>query len=106
MKNKYCIVNINCPNEEIADKIANSLVTNKLASCVQIVQTWKSIYLWEWKIEKENEILIIVKTKLDLFDKIKKKVLENHPYDVPEIIALPIIEGNKEYLDWIDESLK
>jgi periplasmic divalent cation tolerance protein len=79
---------------------------NKLAACVNIIDNIKSIFWWQGKIDKAKEVLLIIKTKKKLIDKLIKKVKSLHSYAVPEIIALPIIAGNKKYLEWIDESVR
>jgi len=102
---KYTEIHITCPNMETAERIANHLVNHKYAACVQIIDTAKSVYLWNGKIEKQNEVLLIAKTRGRYFKKIEKTVKDLHPYTTPEIIALPIIKANDEYTRWIDESL-
>ena len=102
---KYIEIHVTCPNMEIAERIANSLVNDKYVACAQILDTWKSVYLWNWKIEKQNEILLLLKTRWRYFKKIEKTIKELHPYTTPEIIAIPIIKANDEYVKWIDESL-
>jgi len=102
---KYVQISITCPNIETADKISTALVNRKLVSCVQITDTIKSVYLWNWKIEKNHELILTAKTRARYFLTIEKTVKELHPYTTPEIIALPIIKWSDEYLRWIDESL-
>jgi len=87
------------------EEIAQKLVEEKLAACVNVVDKVSSLYWWQGKIEKDKENLLVVKTKADLFKKLVKRVKEIHPYTVPEIIALPIVDGNEDYLSWIDESV-
>lgn len=100
------VVFITTSSIEEAKKIGNSLVNESLAACTNIVSPVQSIFMWKGDLCDESEILIIAKTRLDLFDKLQLKVKELHSYEVPEIIALPIIEGNDEYLKWIkDETL-
>jgi len=103
MEFKYCVVLITTPPEE-AKKIANLIVEKKLGACTNVVKDIDSIYWWQGKIEKDRESLLIVKTRTDLFEKLKEEVKKVHPYTVPEIIALPIIAGNEDYLKWIDKS--
>ncbi|MBI4681693.1 MAG: divalent-cation tolerance protein CutA [Nitrospirae bacterium] len=102
--NKEIIVFITAPNEDEAAGIARSLVEARLAACVNIVKNVRSIYTWQGKIQDDSEVLMIAKTRRDLFDALSVKVKELHSYDVPEIIALPIIDGSEDYLKWLRES--
>ena len=77
------------------------MVNEKLAACTNIVSPVQSLFRWEEKLCDETETLIIAKTRLDLFEKLQVKVKELHSYEVPEIIALPIIKGNEDYLKWV-----
>lgn len=97
------VVYITAPNEEEAAKIAHALVEGKLAACVNIVKNIRSIYSWQGKIEDEAEVLMIVKTKKSLFNSLSAKVKELHSYTVPEVIALPIIDGIEDYLKWLSD---
>ncbi len=97
------VVYITASSEDEAAMIARTLVEEKLAACVNIVKDIRSIYSWQGKIEDEKECLMIVKTRLELFDALKTKVLGLHSYSVPEIIALPIVDGSEEYLKWLKE---
>lgn len=97
------VVFITVSSEDEAAKIAKALVENKLAGCVNIIKNIRSIYSWQGKIEDEPEVLMIAKTQKHLFDSLMKKVKELHSYTVPEIIALPIVEGSEEYLKWLRE---
>jgi periplasmic divalent cation tolerance protein len=97
------VVFITAPNEDEAAKIAKALVEARLAGCVNIIKDIRSIYSWHSKIEDEKEILMIVKTQKTLFNSLTEKVRELHSYAVPEIIALPIIEGSEDYLKWLEE---
>ena len=105
---KYIVVFITYPqeNERDAKELAKKLVENKLAACVNIVEGINSVYFWQGNIEDDKEKLLIVKTKMELFEELKQFVKQNHPYSVPEIIAMPIILGNEEYLKWLEESTK
>jgi len=95
------IVMVTCPEIDTAEKIASSLTAKKLAACVNITQDVKSVYRWMGKIVEGSERLLIVKSKQSLLSKIIQDVKLNHPYQVPEIVALPIIGGSKEYFDWL-----
>ena len=98
------IVLITCPNEEISEQIANSLLDQKLAACVNMMTPVTSLYTWEGEINRDEEMLLIVKSRTDLFESdLIPAVKEVHPYDVPEIIALPIIMGSEDYLSWIKD---
>jgi periplasmic divalent cation tolerance protein len=97
------IVLITAPREDEAAKIARALVESRLAGCVNIIKNIRSIYSWEGKIEDEKEVLMIAKTRKKLFKALSKKVRELHSYTVPEIIAIPIVEGSPDYLKWLKE---
>jgi len=99
------VVFITAPNEEEAAGIAKSLVESKLAACVNIIKGIRSIYTWRENIEDDSEVLMIAKTQGTLFDALSEKTRELHSYDVPEIIALPILYGSEEYLRWVRESI-
>lgn len=97
------VVTITAPNEDEAAAIAEALVESGLAACVNIVRDIRSIYAWEDKIVDEPEVLMIAKTRANLFSALKAKVLEMHSYSVPEIIAMPIVESSEDYLNWLKE---
>lgn len=97
------VVFITASTEDEAANIAKALVEARLAGCVNIIKNIRSIYSWEGKIEDEAEVLMIVKTRKALFDSLVKKVKELHSYTVPEIIALPVVEGSEDYLEWLKE---
>ena len=97
------VVFITASNEDEAAKISRALVEARLAGCVNIIKGVRSIYQWKEKIEDEPEVLMIVKTQRHLFPALSKKVKELHTYTVPEILALPIVEGSAEYLNWLKE---
>lgn len=83
--------------EELAEKI----IVSRLAGCVNIVSNVKSIYHWQGKIERDSEDLLVIKTKKSLFGKLKDFIKRNHPYTVPEIVALNVEDVNSEYLEWL-----
>ncbi|MBI5633144.1 MAG: divalent-cation tolerance protein CutA [Nitrospirae bacterium] len=100
---EFVVVLITAPNEDDAAKMANDLVASRLAACVNIIRNIRSIYRWQGKIEDEGEVLMLVKTKQESFRDLEKRVKEIHPYTVPEIIALPVIEGSADYLQWLSQ---
>jgi periplasmic divalent cation tolerance protein len=102
----YIVVFITTSSLEEAKKIANHLVENKIAACINIVEKINSTFFWKGNIENYDESLLIVKTKRSLFSKLKEEVKKLHSYTVPEIIAIPIVEGSEDYLNWIDETVK
>lgn len=95
---------ITAPSEDEAVRIAHALVESRLAACANIVMNIRSIYFWKGSIEDDAEVLMIVKTRKSLFHKLSEKVKEMHSYDVPEVIALPIVAGSEDYLNWLRES--
>jgi len=97
------VVYITAPNEEEGAKIARALVEERLAGCVNIVRPIRSIYRWRENIEDDTETLMIVKTQKRLFESLQKRVRELHSYTIPEIIAVPVVEGSSDYLKWLEE---
>ena len=96
------IILVTCPDKESANKIASSLIEKKLAACVNTIKNVESIFRWKGKIEKSSENLLIIKSKKRLLKKLIADVQQNHPYQLPEILALPIIGGSKAYIDWLN----
>lgn len=103
---EYFIFYVTVPNLEEGKKIGKSLVENKLAACVNIVDKVHSIYEWQGKIEEDTEFLLIIKTTSELSDRVIDKIEEIHSYDVPECIGFKIERGSKPYLDWIGHVTK
>jgi len=100
---KYIVVLITGPSRSVVRKIGLKIVKEKLAACVNIVPRVESIFGWQGRICRESETLMIVKTTSARFQKLEKRVMELHPYTVPEIIALPILKGSKNYLKWVSQ---
>jgi len=100
----HIVILITCASKEEAEKIANALVETKLAACVNIAGGVNSVFRWQGKLDKAEEILLIAKTQENKLAAVIDKVKSLHSYEVPEIIALPVVGGNTDYLKWIDES--
>ncbi len=100
------VVLITTASEEQARSIARLLLNQRKAACVNIMPKIESLYWWKGKLESAREILLIVKTKASLVSDIVDTVKKAHSYEVPEIIALPIIDGNEDYLKWIEGEVK
>ena len=100
---QYIAVFITAGSTEEAEKISRGLVEQKLAFCVQALPSIQSTYYWDNKICVDEEILLIAKTQDRLFDSLEKWVRENHSYDVPEVVAIPIVKGSVPYLKCIDD---
>ena len=98
------VVLVTASSFEEAKAIATSLIEAKLAACVNITSV-DSFYTWEGKINSEPEWQLIIKIDLEKFEQLSAKVQELHSYDVPEIIALPIVAGSSAYLDWLKENV-
>jgi len=96
----YCVILTTCGSQEEADSIAAGLVEARLAACVQQTPI-RSTYRWEGKIVKDEELLLFIKTRADLYPQIEAWIRSRHSYDVPEIIRLPVDAGLDDYLTWV-----
>lgn len=92
--------------KEDAQKIAKSLLEKRLAGCVQIIGPITSTYWWKGNIETAEEWFCVIKCRVDLYEALEKAIREVHTYEVPEILAMPVIAGNKSYLEWLNGELK
>ena len=101
MNSAHCMVLVTVPTPEEGDRIGEALLQKQLAGCINILPMTCSLYFWEGKLCKEPEYLLLIKTRTELFEPIVRLVEEIHPYELPEIIALPIVAGSA-YLEWID----
>jgi periplasmic divalent cation tolerance protein len=99
----YIQISTTTETKEQAQKIAQYLVEAKLAACVQITGPITSIYRWKGKVENAQEWFCLIKTTDDLYNKVEAAIKDLHTYETPEIIAVPIVKGSKEYLNWIYE---
>ncbi|MFH1032208.1 MAG: divalent-cation tolerance protein CutA [Chloroflexota bacterium] len=101
----YAVVLITTGTVDEAERISTELLSHKKAACVNIVPRVSSRFWWQGKIDSSQESLLIVKTKISLLDEVVELVKGIHSYQVPEVIALPIIGGNSDYLDWIESAV-
>jgi periplasmic divalent cation tolerance protein len=91
--------------KEDADRLARALVEERVAACVNVVPGLRSTYRWKGKVETDDELLLVIKTRRDRVEALKTALLSRHPYELPELVVLPIEAGHAAYLGWIDESL-
>ncbi len=97
------MVLVTVPSMDEGERIGESLVNAKLAACVNIIPSVRSIFFWEGKLCKENEALLVIKSREDIFESLIEHVKRVHTYTVPEIIALPITGGYQDYLQWVKD---
>ncbi len=102
----YVVVLVTCANKKEAGSIADALIKDKAAACVNIIDKIESVFWWQGKVDRSQEALLIIKSRKSKLSRIIKIVRSMHSYKVPEIIALPIAAGYKPYLDWIDDSIR
>ena len=102
----YCLIFISFPDQKTAEKIAKTLVDNQWAACIHILSPITSIYRWKNNTETATETQIQIKTKTHHIQTISDHIKTHHPYDVPELISIPITAGLPDYLRWIDDSLQ
>jgi periplasmic divalent cation tolerance protein len=102
----FIIVIMTAPNKGEAAKIVQKLLEERLIACANILDNIHSIFWWKGKIAEEEEALVLMKSQKNLFKKLSERIMELHSYDVPEILALPIVEGSQLYLDWMKSCLK
>jgi periplasmic divalent cation tolerance protein len=102
----FVVVFVTVPNAELAASLAKTLVAEKLVACVNILPGLRSIYAWEGKVCDEPELLCVLKTRRTLFAALRERVTALHPYQVPEIIALPLVDGSAPYLTWLRDETR
>jgi periplasmic divalent cation tolerance protein len=103
---QHILVLSTCPGSISAKKIAQDLVSEKLAACVNIVPGVHSFFTWVGRLDDANEHLLIIKSTLDAYKDLEKRIIKLHPHELPEIIAVPIQTGLAGYLDWITNNTK
>lgn len=105
LDNTYIVVLVTTPSKQEAEKITRQLLDLKLIACGNIIGPVTSIFRWAGKVEEAEEYLTIMKSRRDLFGKLTDAVKALHSYEVPETLALPVVEGSKAYLDWLESCL-
>lgn len=105
MTNKIVVLS-SCGSEEEAGRVASGLVEQRLAACVSVLPRALSVYRWKSAIERAEEWLLVIKTSRERFAAVRKAIEALHSYEVPEVIALPVVDGGANYLEWIDTELK
>ncbi|HZX97530.1 MAG TPA: divalent-cation tolerance protein CutA [Myxococcales bacterium] len=89
------------PNGDAAGELAKTVVEERLAACANIFPALRSIYRWQAQVQDENEVLVLFKTRQEHFERLKARILELHPYEVPEVLAIPVEQGYHAYLEWL-----
>ncbi len=105
MSDNHLLIYCTCPDQDSAQSIANTLVDRQLAACVNILPGIQSVYHWEGKREKAQEYLLTIKTLRSVYTSLEQAIVALHPYELPEIIAVPITHGLAGYLAWIDDNV-
>jgi periplasmic divalent cation tolerance protein len=104
-RNGAVVVLVTAPSAEVAERIGRALVEERLAACANVVAGVTSIFRWKGAIEQESEVLVILKTTAAGVEPLRRRVVELHPYEVPEVVALAVESGHGPYLDWVRASV-
>ncbi|TNF98818.1 MAG: divalent-cation tolerance protein CutA [Gammaproteobacteria bacterium] len=104
MANAPLVVLTTCPDTDTAQTLAKDLVTNGLAACVNILPQMQSVYLWKGEYQSGDEYQLVIKTMSNRYQSLQDYIMANHPYEVAEIVALPITDGSPAYLQWVADS--
>jgi periplasmic divalent cation tolerance protein len=105
-KDKIVVAMTACPSREVADHVARTLVGERLAACVNQIPGVTSTYIWRGKLQTDAEVVLMMKTTVGKFDTLKLRVKELHPYELPELIAIPVCAGAENYLAWVRETVE
>ena len=103
--NDTLMVWCSCPDRDVARELARLAVEQRLAACVNVIESVTSVYRWEGAIEEATEVLLLAKTRSDAFSKLCNCWTEAHPYELPEVVAVPITSGSEPYLQWIQQTV-
>jgi len=106
LENSIIVVLVTTSNREEAERIAHHLLDEKLVACANVLGPVSSLFWWAGKVEKADEYILLMKSRLNLFEKLSEKVEALHSYEVPEIIALPIVKGSNAYVKWLEGCLR
>jgi len=96
---------LTAPDVDVAERVGRALVEERLAACANIVPGVVSLFRWEGEVQREAEVLVIVKTTDERVEDVRARVVELHPYQVPEVLVLPVVAGHAPYLDWVREEV-
>ncbi|NOX19655.1 MAG: divalent-cation tolerance protein CutA [Nitrospirae bacterium] len=99
----YVLVVVTAPDEDVAAGIAKTVVEERLAGCVNIIKGVRSIYSWEGRIEDEPEVVMLIKTRQNLYKSLERRIIDLHPYSVPEVICIELKDGSDSYFKWLKE---
>jgi periplasmic divalent cation tolerance protein len=102
---EHCLVLSTVANAEDGERLAQALVERRVAACVNVLPGVTSFYRWDGQVQKDEERLLLIKTRTDRFDELRTALVDLHPYEVPEVIALDVAAGHGPYLAWLDESV-
>lgn len=94
------------PTAEAAAELAKAVVGEKLAACANLLPAVRSIYRWQGRVQDESEVLVLFKTRQEHFERLKARLLELHPYEIPEVLAVPVEQGYQAYLDWLGQETR
>lgn len=97
------VVLCTCPDDTCARALAQTLLNEKLAACVNLIPQVTSLYCWQGKMEESQEVLLVIKSRRTLFGVLQQRIQTLHPYEVPEILAMPVLNGSPAYLQWLQE---
>jgi periplasmic divalent cation tolerance protein len=98
------VVLCTCPDEAVATRIATALVEQGLAACVNRVPGVRSLYRWAGQLQDDAEVLLAIKTTADRYDQVEGLIAVQHPYELPEVLALPVVAGSVRYMDWVRQA--
>jgi periplasmic divalent cation tolerance protein len=98
---EFCLLYVTCPNDAVAVDLGKSAVLKKLAACANILPEVRSIYEWKGELQEEREVLLLLKTRSSLVEALRSELESQHPYEVPSLVALPLVSGNASYFEYI-----